>query len=40
MQCIKWLPPIDSASPSPVMTHTESSGRAIFRPDATAGARP
>jgi OOP family OmpA-OmpF porin len=28
------------ASPSPVMTHTESSGRAALIPVATAGARP
>ena len=37
---IVWLPPIESASPSPVATHTSSSGRAIFRPEAIAGARP
>ena len=35
-----WLPPIDSASPSPVMTQTMRSGRAAFRPVATVGARP
>ena len=28
------------ASPSPVMTQTESSGRATFKPVANAGARP
>ncbi len=37
---IKWLPPIDMASPSPVAIQTSSSGRAIFRPVAIAGARP
>jgi len=35
-----WLPPIDSPSPSPVATHTSSSGRAILMPVAMAGARP
>jgi hypothetical protein len=35
-----WLPPIDSASPSPVMIHTSSSGLASFTPVAIAGARP
>ena len=35
-----WLPPIDSASPSPVATQTSSSGRVTFSPVATAGARP
>src|SRR4026209_2055522 len=34
-----WLPPIDSASPSPVMTHTMRSGRAALRPVARGGAR-
>ena len=37
---IRWLPPIDSASPSPVTTQTESSGREVDRPVAIAGARP
>jgi len=37
---IKWLPPIDSASPSPVTTHTDRSGRDAARPVAIAGARP
>src|ERR671939_171865 len=37
---IRWLPPIDSASPSPVTTHTERSGRVAARPVAIAGARP
>ena len=27
-------------SPSPVTIHTDSSGRAIFSPDAKPGARP
>src|SRR4051794_22634135 len=36
---IRWLPPMDSASPSPVTTHTERSGRAAARPVAIAGAR-
>jgi hypothetical protein len=31
---------MDSASPSPVTTHTLRSGRDIDRPDAIAGARP
>jgi hypothetical protein len=34
------LPPIDSASPSPVTTHTVSSGLDSFTPVAMAGARP
>jgi hypothetical protein len=34
------LPPIDSASPSPVTIQTDSSGRVAFKPDAIAGARP
>ena len=37
---IRWLPPIDNASPSPVTTHTSRSGREVLRPVATAGARP
>jgi hypothetical protein len=37
---IRWLPPIDSASPSPVTTQTLRSGRATARPVAIAGARP
>src|SRR5881296_336296 len=36
---IRWLPPIDSASPSPVTTHTDRSGRDTDRPVAIAGAR-
>ena len=35
---IVWLPPIDSPSPSPVITQTSRSGRAILRPLAIAGA--
>ncbi len=37
---IRWFPPIESASPSPVATHTERSGRAVAIPVASAGARP
>jgi hypothetical protein len=37
---IVWLPPMESASPSPVAIHTSRSGRETFRPVATAGARP
>ena len=37
---IRWLPPIESASPSPVTTQTERSGRASRSPVAIAGARP
>ena len=37
---IKWLPPIDRPSPSPVITHTSRSGRATATPVAIAGARP
>ena len=37
---IRWLPPIESASPSPDTTHTERSGRAAASPVASAGARP
>src|ERR1700694_1739331 len=36
---IRWLPPIDIASPSPVAIHTSSSGRASLRPVAPAGGR-
>src|SRR3712207_8670909 len=28
---IRWLPPMDSASPSPVTTHTDRSGRDAAR---------
>ncbi len=31
---------MESASPSPVTTHTERSFRAVARPVAIAGARP
>ena len=37
---IKWLPPIDSASPSPVTTQTLRSRREVARPVAMAGALP
>jgi len=37
---MRWLPPIESASPSPVTTQTDSSGRVAFKPVAIAGARP
>jgi hypothetical protein len=37
---MRWLPPIDSASPSPVTTNTDRSGREVARPVAMAGARP
>ena len=37
---IRWLPPIESASPSPVTTQTDRSGRDVARPVAIAGARP
>ncbi len=40
MACMKWLPPIDNASPSPVMTQTLNSGFAALMPVAIAGARP
>ena len=40
MAWIRWLPPIDRPSPSPVMTQTERSGRVTFSPVATVGARP
>ena len=38
--CSRWLPPIESPSPSPVTTQTESSGRLALMPVANAGARP
>ena len=37
---IRWLPPIDSESPSPVTTQIERSSRALASPVASAGARP
>ncbi len=37
---MRWLPPIDSASPSPVTTHTFWSGRDVASPVAIDGARP
>jgi hypothetical protein len=37
---MKWLPPMERASPSPVMTHTLRSGLAALMPVAIAGARP
>ena len=37
---IRWLPPIDSESPSPVTTQIERSSRAVASPVAIAGARP
>ena len=37
---MRWLPPIDSPSPSPVTTHTDRSGRVTLRPVASVGARP
>ena len=37
---IRWLPPMDSASPSPVTTHTDRSSRAVAMPVAIDGARP
>ena len=40
IEWMTWLPPIDSASPSPVMTHTIRSGRAALSPVASVGARP
>jgi hypothetical protein len=40
IEWMTWLPPIDSASPSPVITQTIRSGRAAFRPVASVGARP
>src|SRR6266496_14590 len=38
--CSMWLPPMDRPSPSPVITHTSSSGLASLMPVAIAGARP
>ena len=40
IECRTWLPPIERASPSPVMTQTMRSGRATLRPVASVGARP
>jgi hypothetical protein len=40
MVWMKWLPPMARASPSPVITHTISSGRDTFSPEAKEGARP
>ena len=40
MAWMKWLPPIDMASPSPVTTQTSSAGLLAFTPVASAGARP
>ena len=40
MAWMKWLPPMASASPSPVTTQTLRSGREVARPVAIAGARP
>ena len=37
---IRWLPPMERASPSPVTTHTDRSGRVAAIPEAMAGARP
>ena len=37
---MKWLPPMASASPSPVTIHTISSGRDTLMPEAKDGARP
>ena len=37
---IRWLPPMESESPSPVTTQTSRSGRVVARPVAMAGARP
>ena len=38
--CIRWFPPIDVASPSPVTTITSCFEFAIFSPVANAMARP
>ena len=40
MAWMKWLPPMASASPSPVTTQTISSGRETLSPEAKEGARP
>ena len=40
MAWMKWLPPMASASPSPVTTQTCSSGRESLSPVAKDGARP
>jgi hypothetical protein len=40
IEWITWLPPIDSASPSPVITQTIRSGRDALSPVASVGARP
>jgi len=40
IECSTWLPPMDSASPSPVITQTIRSGRAALSPVASVGARP
>jgi hypothetical protein len=40
IEWMMWFPPIESASPSPVMTQTMRSGRAAFSPVASVGARP
>jgi hypothetical protein len=37
---MKWLPPIDNASPSPMGTITFSSGLLSLTPVAKASARP
>src|SRR3974377_1967349 len=37
---IRWLPPIDSMSPSPPMTHTARGGRAAGRPGAVRRCAP
>jgi hypothetical protein len=37
---MRWFPPMESASPSPVITQTLRSGRLVARPVAIAGARP
>jgi hypothetical protein len=37
---IRWLPPIERPSPSPVTTQTLRSGFAVAIPVAIAGARP
>ncbi len=37
---MRWLPPMESPSPSPVMTNTLRSDRVTLMPVAMAGARP